>query len=88
MIPHWRLKLGWSNPDTGPTSLRLYALDQGDQPRWTQPHARVAEMPLIEAGAHEGSRYVLLRAEDFDRLLEATAEPVDTRPDREMKRDG
>ncbi|HKR56387.1 MAG TPA: hypothetical protein VJS20_08800, partial [Gemmatimonadales bacterium] len=61
-----RLKLGWSNPDTGPTSLRLYALDQGDQPRWAQPHARVAEVPLIEAGAKEGERYVLLAAEEYE----------------------
>jgi hypothetical protein len=59
------LKLGWSNPDTGPTSLRLYALDQGDQPRWARPYARVAEVPLIEQGAHEGSRYALLTAAEL-----------------------
>lgn len=61
------LKLGWSNPDTGPTSLRLYALDQGDQPRWAKPHARVAEVPLIEAGAKEGDRFILMPAEKHAR---------------------
>jgi hypothetical protein len=29
-------------------------------------------MPLIESGAHEGSKYVLVRAEDFDRLIQRT----------------
>jgi hypothetical protein len=53
--------LGWSNPDTGPTDLRLYALDQGPAPRWVQPHARVAEVPLVERGGTEGDRYVVIR---------------------------
>ncbi len=59
------LKLGWANPDCGPCSLRLYALDQGDQPRWRDPHARVAEVPLIEAGAREGGRFVLLSVAEY-----------------------
>lgn len=54
------LKLGWSNPNCGPESMRLYALDQGDQPRWAEPHARVAETVLRELGAHEGSRWLLI----------------------------
>jgi hypothetical protein len=53
--------LGWSNPDTGPLSLRLYATDQGDDPRWAKPHARVAEQPFIETGATEGDRFVIAR---------------------------
>lgn len=69
-----QLKLGWSNPDTGPCSLRLYALDQGDQPRWAQPHARVAEVPLIEAGAKEGDRYVLMTGEEYDAMVERARE--------------
>lgn len=54
------LKLGWSNPNCGPESMRLYALDLGDQPRWAEPHARCAETVLRERGAHEGSRWRLV----------------------------
>lgn len=57
------LMLGWSNADTGP--LRLYALDAGPAPRWAAPHARVAEVPLIERGDREGTRYVLLTADEY-----------------------
>lgn len=56
--------LGWSNADTGPVGLRLYALDQGDSPRWARPHARVAEQALMEAGASEGDRYRIVRQGD------------------------
>lgn len=57
--------LGWSNPDTGPESNRLYALDQGQSPRWAKPHARVVEQALREAGAHhEGDRYLVVRIGD------------------------
>jgi hypothetical protein len=55
------VKLGWSNPDTGPESMRLYALDAGDQPRWAEPHARVAETAIRElVGLNEGARGVLV----------------------------
>lgn len=51
------VKLGWSNPDTGPEQMRLYALDAGPSPRWAQPHARVAETAIREAyGLIEGAR--------------------------------
>ena len=40
------VKLGWSNPDTGPEEMRLYALDAGPNPRWAKPHARTAETAL------------------------------------------
>lgn len=55
--------LGWSNPDTGPESLRLYATDQGCSPRWVKPHARVVETALRESPADtsEGDRYVVVR---------------------------
>lgn len=53
--------LGWSNHDTGPMSLRLYALDQGPHPRHATPFARVAEQPLMEAGgATEGCRALVV----------------------------
>jgi len=55
------VKLGWSNPDTGPEGMRLYALDAGDQPRWAKPHARVAETALLAyGGLHEGCRGVVI----------------------------
>lgn len=53
-------KLGWSNPDTGPAPLRLYALDAGRSPRWDRPRARVAEDPLIAAGGHDRDRVVVV----------------------------
>lgn len=53
-------KLGWSNPDTGPVSQRLYALDQGPDPRWTRPHARVVEQALMEYGVEVDSRVVVV----------------------------
>jgi len=53
-------KLGWSNADTGPVGMRLYALDQGDDPRWAKPHARVVEQPLMEAGIGEGARATVI----------------------------
>jgi hypothetical protein len=53
-------KLGWSNHDTGPEQLRLYALDAGPDPRWALPHARVAETALIENGYREGDRVVVI----------------------------
>lgn len=57
--------LGWSNHDTGPMSLRLYALDQGPQPRHDKPFARVAERPLMEAGnATEGCRAIVVLVGD------------------------
>lgn len=66
--------LGWSNHDTGPVSLRLYALDQGPHPRWDKPFARVVEKPLIERGqASEGCRAVVLLVGDrfvSDEVLE------------------
>jgi hypothetical protein len=53
--------LGWSNPDTGPVSVRLYALDRDEQPRWAEPVARVAEVPLMERGqAREGDRALVV----------------------------
>lgn len=55
------VKLGWSNEDTGPEDMRLYALDAGDQPRWVQPHARTAETALRETRAWiEGARGVVV----------------------------
>lgn len=57
--------LGWSNHDTGPMSLRLYALDQGPHPRHAEPFARVAEQPLMEAGnAVEGDRAIVVLVGD------------------------
>jgi len=51
------VKLGWSNDDTGPEDMRLYALDAGDSPRWAQPHARTVEVALRETEAWlEGAR--------------------------------
>lgn len=53
--------MGWSNSDTGPEALRLYALDAGDAPRWAKPHARVAETAIREAvGVREGVRGVVI----------------------------
>jgi hypothetical protein len=62
--------LGWSNPDTGPESCRLYALDDGPAPRWAKPHARVAEQAIREhvtpypSGIGEGDRYLVVRIGD------------------------
>lgn len=56
--------LGWSNPGTGPESLRLYALDQGQSPRWARPKERVPEAALVEAGAGEGWRCVVVAVGD------------------------
>lgn len=57
--------LGWANHDTGPMSLRLYALDQGSQPRHDKPFARVAEQPLMERGAaREGDRAIVVLVGD------------------------
>lgn len=58
------VKLGWSNPDTGPEDMRLYALDAGPSPRWVQPHARTAETALRETPAWiEGARgFVVLNS--------------------------
>jgi hypothetical protein len=58
--------LGWANEDTGPESLRLYALDAGPSPRWTQPHARCAETAIVEhdGGLREGDRYLVARVGD------------------------
>jgi len=53
-------KLGWSNPDTGPVSQRLYALDQGPDPRWARPHARVVEQALMEYGVEVDSRVLVI----------------------------
>jgi hypothetical protein len=52
--------LGWSNSDTGPENVRLYALDEGSGPRWTQPVARVVERALLESQAREGDRAIVL----------------------------
>jgi hypothetical protein len=52
--------LGWSNSDTGPENVRLYALDQGPSPRWVEPSARVVERSLVERLAVEGDRAVVL----------------------------
>ena len=52
--------LGWSNSDTGPENVRLYALDEGTAPRWIQPIARVVERALLESRAQEGDRAVVL----------------------------
>lgn len=58
--------LGWSNPDTGPENVRLYALDAGPSPRWAKPHARVAETAIREhdGGMREGDRYLVVRVGD------------------------
>lgn len=57
--------VGWSNPDCGPVSVRLYAVDDGPHPRWAEPHGRVAEVPLVEhGGAVEGDRAVVLLVGD------------------------
>lgn len=54
-------KLGWSNPDTGPEEMRLYALDAGSSPRWAQPHARTVETAIRETTAWcEGARAVVI----------------------------
>lgn len=53
-------KLGWSNPDTGPVAQRLYALDQGPDPRWAHPHARVVEQALMEYGVEPDARVVVV----------------------------
>jgi hypothetical protein len=57
--------LGWANPDTGPESVRLYALDAGASPRWAKPRARVAETAIREAGRPwEGDRYLVVQVGD------------------------
>lgn len=58
--------LGWANEDTGPESLRLYALDAGAAPRWATPHARCAETAIVErdGGLREGDRYLVVRVGD------------------------
>lgn len=80
------LVLGWSNPETaGGESLRLYALDAGDSPRWDKSlgdGGRTAERALIHAstdGQHgEGDRYLLIRLgdrfSDADMLAEQIAQ--------------
>jgi hypothetical protein len=72
--------LGWANPDTGPESLRLYALNAGPSPRWAKPHARVAETAIREAGRPwEGDRYLIVQIGDRfvdDDTLAALAERV------------
>lgn len=55
--------LGWSNADTGPDNMRLYALDMGNSPRWATP-PRVPEAALREAGAQEGDRFLVVRLGD------------------------
>ena len=57
--------LGWSNPTTGPESLRLYATDKGKSPRWDGEHGRVVEQALREqGGTGEGDRYLVVRVGD------------------------
>jgi hypothetical protein len=58
--------LGWANEDTGPESLRLYALDAGPAPRWATPHARCAETAIVDrdGGLREGDRYLVVRVGD------------------------
>lgn len=53
--------LGWANPDShGGNNLRLYALDQGDAPRWAEDGGRTVERAIIEAGGGEGDRYLIV----------------------------
>jgi hypothetical protein len=52
--------LGWSNPDTGPESTRLYATDLDSHPRWAEPVARTVEKALAEHHHNEGDRAMVL----------------------------
>lgn len=71
-------ELGWANPDTGPENLRLYAGDISN-PRWAQPHARVAEQPLMEQESREGDRFLIVRVGDRftpDEAVEAIRQAI------------
>lgn len=57
-------KLGWSNEDTGPEPMRLYALDAGDSPRWAKPHARTVETAIKDSPHwQEGTRATVVVTE-------------------------
>jgi hypothetical protein len=87
--------LGWANPDTGPESCRLYALDEGDAPRWARPVARVAEQAIREkvtpypSGVGEGDRYLVVRVgsrfvpdDVVSAITERVQDALDAFPDR------
>jgi hypothetical protein len=85
--------LGWSNGDTGPASVRVYATDRGDSPRWAKPRARVIEDALLEAGCHEGDRIAVVVL--GDRFTERTPDDVQAAlsqlsapPEGDPERDG
>lgn len=59
--------LGWANPEThGGNSLRLYALDKGDSPRWAPFGGRTVEQAIIEHYGKqlEGDRYLVVHLGD------------------------
>lgn len=88
--------LGWGNPERDKVSLRLYATDKGDAPRWAdEPGGRVAEYAVVERfGPREGDRFLIVRVGDrftpdaeMVRVAEAV-EAVLTPPDNGATSDG
>jgi len=74
--------LGWANPDTERDNLRMYALDQGDSPRWAPRGGRTIEYALItNFGEHrEGDRYLIVRLGDrfvSDELIERVTAAIE-----------
>lgn len=55
--------LGWGNPERDKVSLRLYATDNDDSPRWDRNYegGRVVEYAAVEREATEGDRFLVVR---------------------------
>lgn len=59
--------LGWGNPERDAVSLRLYATDAGDSPRWDERFVggRVAEYAVVDRlGQVEGDRFLVVHVGD------------------------
>ena len=61
-----RAYLGWANEEThGGANLRLYALDQGQSPRWDPDGGRTVERALLQkTTTGEGDRYLVVHLGD------------------------
>lgn len=78
--------LGWGNPERDKVSLRLYATDNDDAPRWDRTYegGRVVEYAVVERfGQAEGDRFLVVRVGDrftpddaMQRVTEAVAKAL------------
>jgi len=90
MIIFLQTYLGWSNEDThGGESLRLYALDKGQSPRWAPNGGRTVERALLEhngGNRGEGDRYLVVRLGDRFTDMEFVARVISS-VERVMQQD-